>query len=108
MDLKTWKVTTRGVTEEKGAGIIAALVFMILMYLTFFMYGFQNLRGVIEEKTNRIVELIIASVRPTELMLGKIVGIGLVVRLGYWALMRGVDRRTQAWRESREAPTGAP
>jgi iron(III) transport system permease protein len=37
-----------------------------------------------------------------------IVGIGLAVRLGYWALMRGVDRRTQAWRESREAPTGAP
>src|SRR5712664_1095191 len=37
-----------------------------------------------------------------------IVGLGLAVRLGYWALMRGVDRRTQAWRESREAPTGAP
>jgi iron(III) transport system permease protein len=37
-----------------------------------------------------------------------IVGIGLAVRLGYWALMRGVDRRTQAWRESREAPIGAP
>ena len=51
---------------------------MVLMYTTFFMYGFQNLRGVIEEKTSRIVEVIIASVRPTELMLGKILGIGLV------------------------------
>jgi len=89
VDLKTWKVTTKGVAEEKGAGIIAALVFMILMYLTFFMYGFQNLRGVIEEKTNRIVELIIASVRPTELMLGKIVGIGLVGLTQYlvWSLV---------------------
>lgn len=37
-----------------------------------------------------------------------IVGIGLAVRLGYWALMRGVHRRTQAWREARETPTGAP
>ena len=37
-----------------------------------------------------------------------IVGIGLAVRLGYWALMRGVHRRTQAWREPREASTGAP
>jgi iron(III) transport system permease protein len=37
-----------------------------------------------------------------------IVGIGLAVRLGYWALMRGVHRRTQAWREPREAPTGSP
>jgi iron(III) transport system permease protein len=36
-----------------------------------------------------------------------IVGIGLAVRLGYWALMRGVHRRTQAWREPREAPAGA-
>jgi ABC-2 type transport system permease protein len=89
VDLKTWKVTTKGVTEEKGAGIIAALVFMVIMYMTFFMYGFQNLRGVIEEKTNRIVELIIASVRPTELMLGKIVGIGLVGLTQYtiWSLV---------------------
>ena len=78
VDLKTLKVTEKGTTEEKGAGIFAAMIFMVLMYTTFFMYGFQNLRGVIEEKTSRIVEVIIASVRPTELMLGKIVGIGLV------------------------------
>jgi ABC-2 type transport system permease protein len=78
LDLKTLKVTEKGSTEEKGAGIFAAIVFMVLMYTTFFMYGFQNLRGVIEEKTSRIVEVIIASVRPTELMLGKILGIGLV------------------------------
>jgi ABC-2 type transport system permease protein len=53
------------------------------------MYGFQNLRGVIEEKTNRIVELVIASVRPTELMLGKIIGIGLVGLTQYliWSLV---------------------
>jgi ABC-2 type transport system permease protein len=89
IDLKTWKVTTKGVTEEKGAGIIAALVFMVIMYSTFIMYGFYNLRGVIEEKTNRIVELVIASVRPTELMLGKIVGIGLVGLTQYlvWSLV---------------------
>lgn len=78
VDLKTLKVTEKGSTEEKGAGIFAAIIFMVLMYTTFFMYGFQNLRGVIEEKTSRIVEVIIASVRPTELMLGKILGIGLV------------------------------
>jgi ABC-2 type transport system permease protein len=53
------------------------------------MYGFQNLRGVIEEKTNRIVEIVIASVRPTELMLGKILGIGLVGLTQYcvWCLL---------------------
>jgi ABC-2 type transport system permease protein len=89
VDLKTLKVTTKGATEEKGGGIIAAIVFLAIMYMTFFMYGFQNLRGVIEEKTNRIVELIIASVRPTELMLGKIIGIGLVGLTQYliWSLV---------------------
>jgi ABC-2 type transport system permease protein len=89
VDLKTWKVTNKGVTEEKGAGILAALIFMIIMYSTFIMYGIQNLRGVIEEKTNRIVELVIASVRPIELMIGKIVGIGLVGLTQYlfWSLV---------------------
>lgn len=89
VDLKTWKVTSKGVSEEKGAGILAALVFMVIMYSTFIMYGMQNLRGVIEEKTNRIVELVIASVRPIELMLGKIVGIGLVGLTQYlfWSLV---------------------
>lgn len=89
VDLKTLKVTSKGATEEKGAGIIASIVFLAIMYMTFFMYGFQNLRGVIEEKTNRIVELIIASVRPTELMIGKIVGIGLVGLTQYlvWSLV---------------------
>jgi ABC-2 type transport system permease protein len=89
VDLKTLKVTTKGTTEEKGAGILAAIIFMVIMYMTFFMYGFQNLRGVIEEKTNRIVELVIASVRPTELMIGKIVGIGLVGLTQYliWSLV---------------------
>ena len=89
VDLRTLKVTTKGTTEEKGAGILAAIIFMVIMYMTFFMYGFQNLRGVIEEKTNRIVELIIASVRPTELMLGKIIGIGLVGLTQYliWSLV---------------------
>ena len=64
IDLKAFKVTEKGAAEEKGAGIVAALIFFFLMYSTFFMYGYQVMRGVIEEKTNRIVEVIIASVRP--------------------------------------------
>jgi ABC-2 type transport system permease protein len=85
VDLRAFKVTETGTAEEKGAGIIAAIIFFFLMYSTFFMYGYQVMRGVIEEKSNRIVEIIIASVRPTELMLGKIVGIGLVGLTQYLA-----------------------
>ena len=85
IDLRAFKVTESGTAEEKGAGIVAALIFFFLMYSTFFMYGYQVMRGVIEEKSTRIVEIVIASVRPVELMLGKIIGIGLVGLTQYFA-----------------------
>lgn len=50
----------------------------MLIYMFIFMYGAQVMRGVIEEKTSRIVEVIISSVKPIQLMTGKIVGIALV------------------------------
>jgi len=89
MNMKVFKVTEKGTAEEKGAGILAAMIFLILMYSTFFMYGYQVMRGTIEEKSSRIVEIVIASVRPTELMLGKIIGIGLVGLTQYfvWSLV---------------------
>ena len=49
-----------------------------LIYLLTFIYGAAVMRGVMEEKTNRIAEVMVSSVRPFELMLGKIVGIGAV------------------------------
>ena len=89
IDLKAFKVTEKGTAEEKGAGILAAIFFLTILYATMFMYGHQVMRGVLEEKTNRIVEIIVASVRPTELMVGKIVGIGLVGLTQYfvWSLV---------------------
>ena len=58
----------------KGIGFVAA--FMI--YLFIFMYGVQVMRGVMEEKTSRIVEVMLSSVKPFQLMMGKIVGIAMV------------------------------
>jgi ABC-2 type transport system permease protein len=49
-----------------------------LIYFTLFIYGTMVMRGVMEEKTNRIAEVIISSVRPFQLMMGKIIGIGAV------------------------------
>jgi len=49
-----------------------------LIYMFVFMYGSQVMRGVIEEKTSRIVEVIVSSVRPFQLMMGKIIGVALV------------------------------
>lgn len=52
--------------------------FALVIYFFIFFYGVQVMRGVMEEKTNRIVEVIISSVKPFQLMMGKIIGIGLV------------------------------
>lgn len=49
-----------------------------LIYITLFLYGSMVMRGVMEEKTTRIAEVIVSSVRPTQLMMGKIIGIGAV------------------------------
>jgi ABC-2 type transport system permease protein len=49
-----------------------------LIYITLFVYGVMVMRGVMEEKTNRIAEVIISSVKPFQLMMGKILGIGAV------------------------------
>jgi ABC-2 type transport system permease protein len=66
--------------KDSSAGAAYAIGFAaaILIYMSLFIYGAQVMRGVIEEKTSRIVEVIISSVKPFQLMLGKIIGIGLV------------------------------
>jgi ABC-2 type transport system permease protein len=66
--------------KESDASAAYAISFSaaILIYLSLFIYGAQVMRGVIEEKTSRIVEVIISSVKPFQLMMGKIVGIGMV------------------------------
>ena len=66
--------------EENPVELATAVGFIggILIYLFILMYGVQVMRGVIEEKTNRIVEVIISSVKPFELMMGKILGVAMV------------------------------
>lgn len=77
-------VATKELTEsgerESSAGLSMgiAIALSILIYLALFLYGAQVMRGIIEEKNNRIVEVIISSVKPFQLMMGKILGIGLV------------------------------
>jgi ABC-2 type transport system permease protein len=61
-----------------GANIGVGIACAILIYISLLIYGAQVMRGVIEEKTSRIIEVIISSVKPFQLMLGKIIGVGLV------------------------------
>lgn len=63
--------------------------FTFLIYFFIFLYGVQVMRGVIEEKTSRIVEVMISSVKPFQLMMGKIIGIALVglTQFLIWAVL---------------------
>jgi ABC-2 type transport system permease protein len=64
----------------------------ILIYVFIFLFGAQVMRGVIEEKTNRIVEVIVSSVKPFQLMMGKIIGIAFVglTQFLLWILLTAV------------------
>mgnify|MGYP006081219865 CR=1 FL=1 len=63
---------------DSGMKVIFGLILGLLLYMFVFVYGSMILRSVLEEKTSRIVEIIISSVKPTQLMLGKIIGTSLV------------------------------
>lgn len=78
--VQTLTIDEEGEEKETFTEIAMILGYIsgFLIYLFVFMYGSQVMRGVIEEKTNRIVEVIVSSVRPFQLMLGKIVGVALV------------------------------
>ena len=80
LTLTTTKVEKSGSMETKNNEVSMMLGFLagILIYVFIFLYGAQVMRGVIEEKTSRIIEVIISSVKPFQLMMGKIVGIALV------------------------------
>ena len=64
--------------SNAGAALGIAIALSMVVYICLMLYGTQVMRGVIEEKSNRIIEVIISSVKPFQLMMGKIIGIGLV------------------------------
>ena len=74
-------------TGAIGAGLGTFMGFV--MYLTIFIYGMMVMRSVQEEKTTRIVEVMISSVKPFQLMLGKIIGVGMVglTQVLVWAIL---------------------
>jgi ABC-2 type transport system permease protein len=81
--IETSRVTIKpaNINDEKANSSIASAIGYtsgILIYIILLLYGTQVMMGVMEEKTNRIAEVIVSSVKPFQLMVGKIVGIGLV------------------------------
>jgi ABC-2 type transport system permease protein len=86
--LKTIKVTKKGEEEDTGGTFLIAYILVLILYMTLFFYGAIIMRGVIEEKTSRVVEIVLSSLRPFQLMAGKILGIAAVGLTQYmiWAI----------------------
>ncbi len=87
VNLETRKVTEGRLTEESGAStFILAYAMGIILYMALVLYGTQVMTSVIEEKTNRIVEVLVSSLTPFQMMLGKVLGVGLVslLQLSIW------------------------
>ena len=80
VEVKTIKVSEDGFEKKTSAetNMIVGFSLAVAIYMMIFLYGAQVMRGVIEEKTNRIVEVIVSSVKPFQLMLGKIIGVAMV------------------------------
>ena len=93
VNIKSFTMGEEGKEETSATPLKMGLGYItgILIYFFIFFYAVQVMRGVIEEKTSRIVEVIISSVRPRQLMMGKILGIGLVgvVQFLIWVILSG-------------------
>ncbi len=80
IEIASIKINESGEEEERSVmlNFVIGTVLALSIYFFIFLYGTQVMRGVIEEKTSRIVEVIISSLKPFQLMMGKIIGLALV------------------------------
>jgi ABC-2 type transport system permease protein len=93
IELKTIKWGEDGNEKEASAelALMIGMITAMIIYMFIVIYGAQVMSGVVQEKTNRIVEVMISSVKPFELMMGKIIGIALVglTQFMMWVLLTG-------------------
>jgi len=89
--VRTMVWSSDGVEKESEVGVymILSMVCGFIIYMFIFMFGGMVMRGVIEEKTSRVVEVIISSVKPIELMMGKLIGVACValVQFAIWIVL---------------------
>jgi ABC-2 type transport system permease protein len=88
--VQTLRVTEQGEAEESGqSSFFLGYILGMMVYVLVVLYGINVMRSVLEEKTNRIVEVIVSSMKATHLMAGKILGVGAVavLQVSIWALL---------------------
>ncbi|MDQ6787296.1 MAG: ABC transporter permease [Acidobacteriota bacterium] len=88
VDLTVKKVSEKGDEKDSEGSFAAAFIVGLMIYITLLIYGQQILAAVIEEKETRIAEILFSSAKPFELMMGKLVGVGLagLTQLAIWII----------------------
>lgn len=92
VNIKTIRIDGEEEQESSSvASYIVGVVMSMILYMFIMLYGQMVMTSIIEEKSNRVLELVVSSVKPTQLMLGKIIGIGCVAvtQLLIWAVLIG-------------------
>ena len=88
LDLRTVQVSKGRATGETGqSSFLLAYAMSFILYLALLLYGVQVMSSVVEEKNSRVIEVLVSSVSPIELLLGKVLGVGAVglTQLYIWA-----------------------
>jgi ABC-2 type transport system permease protein len=99
ISLSTLRITKRGATGETGeATFVVAYIVGFVMYMAIFLYSVNVMRSVLEEKQTRIIELLVSSLRPFQLMLGKVIGVGSVgmLQMAIWGTVAAALIRYRA------------
>src|SRR2546429_1969464 len=100
MHLQTVKITgTKGPAESGEGSFVLAYAMWFILYVSIVVYGVSVMGSVVEEKTSRVIEILVSSVRPFQLLAGKIIGVGGVglLQLLIWGLCGGllINRQRQ-------------
>ncbi len=100
VELRTVNIRGGEVTDQSGeAAFVMAYIMWFILYFALIVYGVQVMGAVVEEKSSRVVEVLVSSLRPFELLAGKVVGVGGVglFQLAIWALVARVLIGQQAF-----------
>jgi ABC-2 type transport system permease protein len=107
LDLKTVRLSETGEREDRGGSFFLSMILMTILYTAVAMWGAAVMNGVIEEKTNRVVEVIVSSLSPLTFFAGKLLGVGAagLTQFAIWGASLGV---LSMWASALAAGAGAP
>jgi ABC-2 type transport system permease protein len=111
VDLTTAKVTRGKLTGEEGEGAFwLSYILIIVLFIAMMPTGVQVMSAVVEEKSNKILEVLVSSVKPFDLMLGKVLGVGAasLLQLGIWGASASFLGRLAAGGGAGQGAMGTP